>query len=144
VDYELRRTHTTDDLSGKKLALIRRVLAARRRDPSAFAGGYHALAATGPHADRVFAYARTFTPGDVDAATPTGRVPRVTERSPAIDASLVVIVPRLGVRADGWRDTFLELPPGTWRDLVSEQAFSGRVEIGPVWRSAPICVLVRG
>ncbi|HEX5062206.1 MAG TPA: hypothetical protein VFV99_22705, partial [Kofleriaceae bacterium] len=104
------------DLSAMKMWTIRRVLGLRRRHPARFAGGYRALDAAGPHAHRVFAFAR----GD----------------------DVVTIVPRLGVHADGYRDTTLEIPSGTWREVLSDQTFSGGTcAIAQLWRALPIALL---
>lgn len=106
------------DLGAMKLWTIRRVLGLRRRHPARFAGAYRALEAQGPHAHRVFAFAR----GD----------------------ELVTIVPRLGVHADGFRDTTLELPPGSWVDVLTDQPFSGGAcAVARLWRSLPIALLTR-
>ena len=106
------------DLDAMKLWTIGRVLGVRRKDPARFAGAYHALHAIGPQAHRVFAFAR----GDV----------------------LVTIVPRLGVHADGFGDTTLEIPPGMWRDVLSDQTFSGGAcALGQLWRALPIALLTR-
>lgn len=106
------------DLDAMKLWTIRRVLGVRRRHPARFARGYRALDAAGLHAHRVFAFAR----GD----------------------DLVTIVPRLGVHADGFRDTTLALPPGTWTDVLSDQTFSGGTcAAARLWRDLPIAFLTR-
>ncbi len=108
----------TGDVSATKLWTIRRVLGHRRKHPARFAGAYRALAAVGPHAHRVFA----FTRGD----------------------ELVTIVPRLGVRAEGFRDTTLELPPGRWIDVLTDQQFSGGTcAVAQLWRTVPISLLSR-
>jgi (1->4)-alpha-D-glucan 1-alpha-D-glucosylmutase len=110
--------HIKGDLDRIKLHTIRRVLAHRQRTPSAFDGAYRALAAAGAHAHRVFAFAR----GD----------------------QLVTVVPRIGVRAEGWRATTLELPEGAWRDLLSDRTISGgTVQVAELWRALPIALLVR-
>jgi (1->4)-alpha-D-glucan 1-alpha-D-glucosylmutase len=106
------------DLSTIKLFTIRRVLGLRRKHPARFTGAYRALDASGPHAHRVFAFAR----GD----------------------DLVTIVPRLGVHADGCRDTALEIPAGNWRDVLSDQIFSGGTcAVAQLWSALPIAVLTR-
>ena len=57
---------------------------------------------------------------------------------------LIAIVPRLTVRADGWRDTTLELPTGTWIDVLSDQQCSGGPQpLASLWRSFPIALLTR-
>ena len=107
------------DLDAKKLWTIRRVLGLRRKDPSRFRGAYKALDAAGPHAHRVFAFARG------------GHCP-----------DLIAIVPRLGVQADGWRATTIAIPRGTWRDVLSDQTFSGgAVALPELWRALPIALL---
>jgi (1->4)-alpha-D-glucan 1-alpha-D-glucosylmutase len=105
-------------LSARKLWTIKRVLGLRRKHPARFLGAYRALTAIGPHAERVFAYAR--------------------------GTELLVIVPRLGVHADGWRDTTLEIPSGQWLNVLTDEAFAGGVRtIEDLWRAFPIAALTR-
>jgi (1->4)-alpha-D-glucan 1-alpha-D-glucosylmutase len=110
---------TARDLGCQKLWTIRRVLALRGREPERFAGAYRALVATGTHAHRVFAFAR----GD----------------------ALVTVVPRLGVHADGWVGTRLELPAGRWRDVLSDAEHAGgaAIPLAALWASFPIALLAR-
>ncbi|CAN5910948.1 malto-oligosyltrehalose synthase [soil metagenome] len=122
VDYGLRTALLRDpdragDLDRKKLLVTRRLLALRKRSPEIFTGAYEPLAAIGPHAHRVFA----FTRGD----------------------SLVCIVPRLGVAADEWRDTLLALPPGAWRDALSDRPYDGGPALRDIWAQLPVAVLWR-
>ncbi|HEY4182070.1 MAG TPA: malto-oligosyltrehalose synthase [Kofleriaceae bacterium] len=122
VDYALRTAMLRDpdrasDLDRAKLLVTRRVLALRKRSPEIFAGAYAPLAAIGPHAHRVFA----FTRGD----------------------SLVCIVPRLGVFADGWRDTLLALPPGAWRNALTDRPYEGGPALRDIWAEHPVAVLCR-
>ncbi|HET7504886.1 MAG TPA: hypothetical protein VFK02_27875, partial [Kofleriaceae bacterium] len=106
------------DLGTRKLWTIRRVLALRRRAPEPFAAPYTALGAAGPHAHRVFAFAR--------------------------GEDLVAVVPRLGVRAEGWNATTLALAPGRWRDALSDREVAGGVHpVAELWRALPIALLVR-
>lgn len=108
------------DLDGAKLWTIRRVLEVRRADPARFDGGYQPLAAAGPHAHRVFAFART-----------NGARTSIT------------VVPRLTGGADGWRDTTLVLPPGTWHSvLANETVAGGRHPVAALWRQFPTAFLV--
>jgi (1->4)-alpha-D-glucan 1-alpha-D-glucosylmutase len=106
------------DLGLAKLWTIHRVLDLRARAPERFAAPYRALAASGTHAHRVFAFAR----GD----------------------DLVAVVPRLGVRADAWRATTIVLAPGTWRDALSDlEVRGGEVAVATLWRALPIALLSR-
>ncbi len=114
----LRRPPSTDDLSLAKLWTLRRVLDLRGREPALFDGPYRALAASGPHAHRVFAFSR----GD----------------------ALIAAVPRLGVHAEGWRDTRLALPDGAWRDVLGGATHQGGpVPLRELWAAFPIALLVR-
>jgi (1->4)-alpha-D-glucan 1-alpha-D-glucosylmutase len=113
----LRRPPPVDDLSLAKLWTSHRVLDLRRREPALFDAPYHALAATGPHAHRVFAFAR----GD----------------------ALIAVLPRLGVHADGWRDTRLSLPDGAWRNVLADGTHEGAVPLRDLWAAFPIALLIR-
>jgi (1->4)-alpha-D-glucan 1-alpha-D-glucosylmutase len=125
VDLELRRTRlgelsrapSADDLAIAKLWTIRKVLGLRRREPALFEAPYRALTASGPHAHRVFAFAR----GD----------------------GLIAAVPRLGVHAEGWRETRLPLPDGAWRDILGGGTFQGATPLRDLWAAFPIALLVR-
>ena len=106
------------DLGAAKLWTIRRVLALRNAAPAMMDAPYRALAASGPHDARVFGFAR----GD----------------------GLIAVVPRLGVRADAWRDTTIELGAGTWRDAISDREFAGgRQPVAGLWQAWPIALLAR-
>ena len=106
------------DLGAAKLWTIHRVLALHRRAPGLFAAPYRALAASGPHARRVFAFAR--------------------------GEDLVTVVPRLGVRAEGWHGTTLAIGPGRWRDALTGHDVDGGVQpVAGLWRRLPIALLAR-
>jgi len=111
----------TGDLGTLKLWTIRRALAVRRRRPACFEGAYRALEATGPHAHRVFAFARG-ADGD----------------------ELVAIVPRLSLHADGFCQTVLALPDRAWIDVLGDRRIAGGArEVGDLLRTFPIALLVR-
>ena len=131
VDYDLRRAalrtirdgEIGDDLGYSKLWTIHRVLTLRRDRPALFEAPYVALAATGPHAERAFVFAR--------------------------GADLVIAVPRTGTIDP---ETVLELPPGRWcnvltdervRDAVADDRFTGAVALASLWAKFPIALLVR-
>jgi (1->4)-alpha-D-glucan 1-alpha-D-glucosylmutase len=88
-----------------KLFVTQRLLQLRRERPHVFAlGDYRALASSGSHAERVFAFMREHEQTQVMVA-----VPRLTAA--------------LGFPAKGkvWRNTTIDVPAGRWRD-----AFWGR------------------
>lgn len=114
---ELKRLPAPDDLSKAKLWTIRRALSLRAKEPALFEGAYHPVSASGPHAHRVFAFAR----GD----------------------GLIAAVPRLAVHSEGWRDTKLPLPDGEWRDVFTSSTYRGQVAVREMWAAFPISLLVR-
>ena len=131
VDYEARRAalHTVrdgeigDDLGYSKLWTIHRALTLRRDRPALFDAPYVPLAATGPHADRAFVFAR--------------------------GTDLLVAVPRAGTIDP---ETVLELPPGKWcnvltdervRGAVADDRFTGAVGLAALWSKFPVALLVR-
>jgi (1->4)-alpha-D-glucan 1-alpha-D-glucosylmutase len=115
--HELKHLPDPDDLSLAKLWTIRRVLSLRGREPAHFDAPYHAIAATGPHAHRVFAFAR--------------------------GEGLIAAVPRLGVHAEAWRDTRLPLPAGSWRCILGGGTFEGAVLLRDLWAAFPVSLIVR-
>jgi len=115
---DARLDQIASELGAAKLWTVRRVLALRRRAPDRLAAPYRALAAAGPHAHRVFAYAR--------------------------GEDLVAVIPRLGARAEAWRDTTLTLAPGTWRDVLSDREVTGGVRpLAELWQILPIALYLR-
>lgn len=115
VVADLSAADVAGDLSRAKLFAIRRVLGLRRRRPDLFAGSYRPLRADGQEADRVFAFVR----GD----------------------GLVVVVPRFG--HEGWAGTTLELPLGSWRDVLSEARHPGGArDVTVLFGALPIALLV--
>ncbi|WP_459709740.1 alpha-amylase family glycosyl hydrolase [Actinophytocola sp. KF-1] len=115
-----------DDTGAAKLHVVRQVLRLRRDRPDLFTG-YRPLAAAGPAAEHVLAFARS--PELVVVAT---RLPATLART-------------------GWRESVLPLPagPGNWRDLLT----GNPVDTGPEPRCAvladllshyPVALLLRG
>jgi (1->4)-alpha-D-glucan 1-alpha-D-glucosylmutase len=106
------------DLGRAKLWTIHRVLGLRRAQPALFGAPYRAISATGRHAAHVFAFAR--------------------------GQELITVVPRLGVRAEGWQDTTLALAAGAWRDVLTDQEFAGGpLAVARLWHALPIALLLR-
>lgn len=91
-----------DDDDVAKAVLIERILRLRRRRPDAFGAeaGYEPVEFTGRHADRVLGFARS------DREGPT----------------VVTIAVTRSVGVDSWVDTDVVLPPGTWRDVLADDA----------------------
>ncbi|HEY1817321.1 MAG TPA: malto-oligosyltrehalose synthase [Kofleriaceae bacterium] len=102
-----------DGLAAAKLWTTARVLGLRRRRPELFLGRYEPFPATGPLADRVFAFKR--------------------------DEALIAAVNRLGPPAP---DTQLVLPAGTWLDALSDRRWRGTVAARELWSALPIALLV--
>ena len=118
-----------------KLHVLRTALAARRRHPELFAGGYRPLLATGTYADHVVAFARV-----------------------ARGSLAVTIVPRrtLGISPRGeapvgplWRDTAVILPPasGSFVDAitgarVAVAADGGAIALDHLLGTFPLALIV--
>ncbi len=114
------------DVEAAKAVVIVRTLAARRRHATAFGSdaGYEPLAVTGDHADRVVAFARS---------APSG-------------PSVVTVATIRSVGVPSWGSTFVELPAGTWRDVLSDRASDVEGGLIPLERwlaSFPAAILER-
>ena len=101
-------------LDHAKLWTIRRVLALRRAEPALFEGNYEPLAAHGPDARHVFAFARS-------------------------RRALICVVPRLGTPA---RAT-LAVEHRAWRNvLTGEDVRGGEIAVADLLRAFPTALLV--
>lgn len=130
VDYE-RRRELLDELDGltaadawsqrasgsPKLMVTNRALRLRAERPTAFEGDYRALDVDGVAADHLVAFCR----GD-DVAT---------------------VVPRLTFELQGWGDTTVHLPAGSWRDVFSGKTRSGSVPAPELFEGFPVALLAR-
>ncbi|HEY7306556.1 MAG TPA: malto-oligosyltrehalose synthase [Bryobacteraceae bacterium] len=134
VDYDIRRALLAE-LPGltvrrvwerieeglPKLWTIYHALRTRRRYPAAFGdrGAYTPLHATGEKAAHLVAYLR--------------------------GKSVAVLAPRLVWRLGGnWSDTQIEIPSGTWRNVLSNRkASGGRLELGRLLAEFPVALLVK-
>ncbi|WP_395695791.1 malto-oligosyltrehalose synthase [Nocardioides sp.] len=119
VDFDHRAAvlaGTEDDDAADKLRLTRAALTLRRDRPGLFTS-YAPVLAEGPAARHVLAFDRG---GAVTVATrlPVGLADR-----------------------GGWSDTTLVLPPGTWRDVLTDQPASDR--LADLLRDLPVALLVR-
>ncbi|HWJ67200.1 MAG TPA: malto-oligosyltrehalose synthase [Nocardioides sp.] len=105
-----------DDDGRTKLHVVRTALRLRRERPDLFAR-YEPVPAAGHAAGHVLAFDRG---GAVTVAT---RLP-------------------LGLkRGGGWRDTRLALPPGRWRDLLTDRP--AQADLGSLLDRLPVALLVR-
>ncbi len=109
-------------LDEEKRLLTAHALRLRREWPEVFgaAGGYRPLGARGPAEAHLLAFCR--------------------------DERVVTAVTRLGRRleeAGGWGETSLELPPGTWCDVLTAREFEGAVPAGELFAAHPVALLRR-
>ncbi|XVX19024.1 malto-oligosyltrehalose synthase [Actinomycetota bacterium] len=113
------------DVDDEKLLVTSRALRLRREHPKWFVGdkaSYVPVPTTSPHA---LAFAR----GKGDEA---GCVTVVTRMSESLSA------------AGGFGDSFVRLPKGTWRDLLTDTAYdSAKVPLGELLSQLPVALLVR-
>ncbi len=126
VDHDLRRSMLAagpgslvgglEDPGTAKLHVVATALRLRRDRPGLFTT-YAAVTAEGPAADHVLAFDRG---GALTGAT---RLP-------------------LGVvEGGGWGDTRLDLPPGRWRDVLTDRLTDGSV--GSLLSAYPVALLVK-
>jgi (1->4)-alpha-D-glucan 1-alpha-D-glucosylmutase len=108
-------------LDAGKLLVCQRALRLRRDHPDWLAASYQPLTAGGPAAKHVVAFGRG------------SRVVTVATRLPA------------GLRrAGGWQGTWLRLPPGRWRDLLTDTLHPGEtVAMADLTAALPVALLVR-
>jgi (1->4)-alpha-D-glucan 1-alpha-D-glucosylmutase len=102
-----------------KLSVVARALDVRRRHPELFAAeaAYEPLTPEGSRAEHVVAFVRA------------GRA--------------VTVVPRLVMKlARDWRDTAIELPPGSFRNVFTGEDWTGPTELSALLRRFPVALLV--
>jgi (1->4)-alpha-D-glucan 1-alpha-D-glucosylmutase len=117
-----RAMSAREDEGGPKLWVVRQALRVRCRRTAAFAPGasYEPLTARGPAADHALAFARA--------------------------GQVVTVVPRLVLgleRRGGWGETEVELPPGRWRDTLTDASVSGRARVTALLEAFPVALLER-
>ncbi|MDP3967438.1 MAG: malto-oligosyltrehalose synthase [Nocardioides sp.] len=112
-------TSSPEDPGTAKLRVVHSALALRRERPDLF-GSYAPLAAEGVAAPHALAFDRG------GAVTVVTRLP-------------------VGLAArDGWGDTILRLPAGTWREVLSGRAgLSGAVPLAELLADLPVALLER-
>jgi (1->4)-alpha-D-glucan 1-alpha-D-glucosylmutase len=102
-----------------KLSVVARALDVRRRHPELFAAdaSYEPLKAEGSRAEHVVAFVRA------------GRA--------------VTVVPRLVMKlARDWRDTAIDLPPGSFRNVLTGEDWTGKTDLSALLRRFPVALLV--
>jgi malto-oligosyltrehalose synthase len=118
VDYDERRRALAAPNREPKMLVTSRTMQLRRRHPETFAGRYEPLAAEGPAGDHLVAFRR--------------------------GCDVVAVATRLPVglrRAGGWAGTHLSLPPGEWRDVLTDRMADG--DLGELLGQLPVALLVR-
>jgi (1->4)-alpha-D-glucan 1-alpha-D-glucosylmutase len=101
-----------------KQHVVARTLALRRADPELFCGGYTALETTGPHAERLVAFART-----TEDAAMVVIGPRLA--TPLLDGAEIPLPP-----AQAWGDTRVILPEIA-ADRLHDQLSRATIDAGP-------------
>jgi (1->4)-alpha-D-glucan 1-alpha-D-glucosylmutase len=125
VDFEDRRTRlerldagrAPADLSDEKLLVVSRALRLRRDHPEWFgaASSYAALETSTP---RAVAFARA--------------------------GSVTTVVSRLTARSPGWDNETAQLPPGPWRDVLTDTGYDGgAVPLAALLAGLPVALLIR-
>ncbi|MFC4602101.1 malto-oligosyltrehalose synthase [Rhodococcus kronopolitis] len=130
VDFDVRRALSAGpvpappsgvvDPGAAKLAVTRAALRLRRERPASFVGGAYApVRAHGTAAEHLVGFAR--------------------------GEDVLALATRLSVRLgeNGWRETTLRLPPGTWSDRVTGARFTGEVAVRRVLGGLPVALLAR-
>ena len=108
------------DDGAPKLCVIHKALGVRKDHARAFdsTGSYEPLSLTGPGEDHAVGFVR----GGV----------------------VCVIVPRLPLsRPDDWRETVIDLPRGSWRNVLSGDTHSRDTRAGDLLRTFPVALLVK-
>ena len=112
VDPDNRRAvDYTRDGEHPKTRVVRAALTLRRRRPEVFVhGGYEPLSGTGPAADHLVAFGRTSTAGVIEVIVAAARW-------------------TVGLDAEQWAQTHLDLPAGTWREQITGTDVDGNVTL---------------
>jgi (1->4)-alpha-D-glucan 1-alpha-D-glucosylmutase len=124
VDYAARRAaldaldEDATDVDAK-LRVTAAALRHRRENPGAYTGGYAPVPVSGARSQHLVAFGR----GD-DVVVLATRLPA------GLDA------------AGGWADTRVEVPPGSWRDLLTGRDLDG-AGVASILDALPVALLVR-
>ncbi|MGO8967851.1 MAG: malto-oligosyltrehalose synthase [Mycobacterium sp.] len=119
VDYTARR-EALKSLQHKKIRVVKAALHARRTRPDTFIrGDYHPVLATGSAADHVVAFRR----GD--------------------DVLVAVVRWTVHLEQNGWGDTVVTMPDGSWIDALTGRALTGTVAAAELFAELPVILLER-
>ena len=111
-----------------KLHILHEGLKVRREFPTLFADGdYQAVFAEGPADGQLVGMARGFS--DAPATEGLSVIALATRR------------PLKLAKHDGWRETTLTLPEGTWTDRLTGRSYSGTVPVSDVLNVFPTALL---
>ncbi|MDJ0393117.1 malto-oligosyltrehalose synthase [Rhodococcus sp. G-MC3] len=132
VDYTLRRQRLTDTATpaieangAAKFRVVKAALHLRRERSESFVGGTYApIHASGPAAAHVIGCARGPLSGVADV------IALATRHS-------------LTLASQGWGSTSVVLPPGLWRDRLTDSVHSGEIYAETVFGELPVALLVR-
>jgi (1->4)-alpha-D-glucan 1-alpha-D-glucosylmutase len=126
VDPDNRRAvNYSQDSEHPKARLVRAVLTLRKRRPDVFvSGGYQPISGSGPAGDHVVAFGRTTNTSEVD---------------------VVVVAPRwtVALDPDQWAQTSVDLPAGSWREVLTGADFDGNVAMSQLGTSVAVFERVR-
>src|SRR5262249_23472442 len=101
-----------------KLWLIQRTLKLRAQFPGLFQGSYEPLPVEDAYTDHVFAFMR-------------GR-------------RLAVVVPRFSQKLlDESMEAVLNLPPGQWRNIFTNETFANTVAVDELFKLFPVALLLK-
>ena len=122
-------------LDVEKLRLTTAILTLRRESPELFSGGSSYTPLLGDE-DHVLGFVRTSAVGLLAGVFGIGREGAV--------ATLVTRAPARLQASGGWGEREVELPEGTWRDIVSGAIREGgSVRCADVFADSPVAVLLR-
>ncbi len=126
VDFGTRRRLLDEpDSAPAKFAVVQKALRVRRDRPDSFVGGaYVPVFAVGPAAENILAFGRGPSADDLDVLALSLRH-------------------TVDLAATGWGETVLDLPLGSWTDVLSGRRFSGTVRPAEVFAVLPVAALVR-
>jgi (1->4)-alpha-D-glucan 1-alpha-D-glucosylmutase len=107
------------DDGGPKLLVTTRALGLRKERPASYGpeASYRPVHVTGDHANKVLAYLR--------------------------GKDVAVVVPRLTLELEGWGDTRIELPAGTWVDGFTGAVVTGPTRVDEILASVPVAMLAK-